>query len=121
MSIPSINKAVIVGRVDDQPRVGTYGEGKQKMSFKVRTERAWRDKSFSTVHRIMVWGNMVSDIENLKSGDFVSVDGRIDNRKFEVDGETKWITEVVANDVQVYAASNGGSDGGRGDEDVIPF
>ena len=31
MSIPSINKAVIVGRVDEQPKVGTYGEGKKKM------------------------------------------------------------------------------------------
>ena len=46
MSIPSINKAVIVGRVDEQPKVGTYGEGKKKMSFKVRTERAWRDKNW---------------------------------------------------------------------------
>ena len=120
MSIPSVNKAVIVGCVEGQPRITPYGEGKEKMGFKVRTNRAWKDKNFSTVHRIIVWGNMVNDIRSLADGDGVSVDGRIDNRKYEVDGEAKWITEVVANDVQVYASSNGNAGHGPEDDD-LPF
>ena len=121
MSIPSVNKAFIVGAVEGEPRITPYGEGKEKMGFRVRTNRAWKDKNFSTVHRIIVWGNMVADIKGLREGDGVSVDGRIDNRKYEVDGETKWITEVVANDVQVYASSNGKPQHGLEEDDDLPF
>ena len=120
MSNPSMNKALIVGRVDAPPQIKEIGEGKEKMGFRVRTNRAWRDKTFSTVHRITVWGNMITDIRNLQEGDCVSVDGRIDNRKYEVDGETKWITEVVANDVQVFSTASAGADSALGPEDDLP-
>lgn len=120
MSVPSVNKAVIVGKVEDQPQIRSIGEGKEKMGFRVRTERSWRDKTFSTLHRIVVWGNMITDIRGLNQGDCVSIDGRIDNRKYEVEGETKWITEVVANDVQVFASA-AAAPSGLSDEDDLPF
>jgi single-strand DNA-binding protein len=121
MNMPSVNKAVIVGVVEDQPQIRSISEGKEKMGFRVRTHRAWRDKTFSTLHRIVVWGGMITDIRGLNQGDFVSVDGRIDNRKYEVEGETKWITEVVASDVQVVAAPSSGGASVLGSEDDLPF
>jgi single-strand DNA-binding protein len=121
VSNPSINKALIVGRVDAPPKIHSSGEGKERMGFRVRTNRAWRDKTFSTVHLITVWGNMITDIRNLQEGDCVSVDGRIDNRKYEVDGETKWTTEVVASDVQVFASEAAGANSALGPEDDLPF
>tara|TARA_R110000751_G_scaffold74611_3_gene150645 strand:- start:3316 stop:3684 length:369 start_codon:yes stop_codon:yes gene_type:complete len=122
MSNPSMNKVVIVGRVDAPPQVRSIGDNKEKMGFRVRTERSWRDKTFSTVHRVVVWGGQIEDIRNLREGDCVSIDGRIDNRKYEVEGEAKWISEVVANDVQVFSSSAPAVDAGLGDIDAeIPF
>ena len=120
MSVPSFNKAMIVGLVEEPPQIRPIGEGKEKMGFRVRTYRAWRDKQFSTLHRVVVWGNSINDLRNLQQGDTVAVDGRIDNRKYEVEGVTKWITEIVANDVQVYAASPAQA-GGDSIDSEIPF
>ena len=122
MGIPSLNKMFVLGRVEGQPQLKDIGDGKQKLGFRVRTERMWKERTFSTLHRVVVWGKMVEDLRSIQEGDSVSVDGRIDNRKYEVNGETKWITEVVANDVQVYAAQ---AESGGGDEftseDDLPF
>tara|TARA_Y100000004_G_scaffold187950_1_gene241438 strand:- start:1354 stop:1716 length:363 start_codon:yes stop_codon:yes gene_type:complete len=120
MSNPSMNKVILVGRVEAQPEIRPIGEGREKMGFRLRTERSWSDKIFSTLHRVVVWGKQIDNLRNLREGDCVSIDGRIDNRKYEANGETKWITEVVANDVQIFSSAPAPS-GGGGLDDVIPF
>jgi single-strand DNA-binding protein len=121
MDYPSLNKVFIVGRVEGEPQIKEISEGKEKLGFRVRTERKWRDRTFSTLHRVCVFGNMVGDLRGIREGDSVAVDGRIDNRKYEVNGETKWITELVANDVQVYAAPTTEAVDESDSEDALPF
>ena len=119
MSFPSANKVFVLGKVEHDPEIREISGGKEKMGMRVRTTRSWTDKEFSTLHRVVVWGKMVDGLRGIKDGDYVAVDGRIDNRKYESNGETKWITEIVANDVQVYAdraAANGDQQ-----EDDLPF
>ena len=41
MSVPSINKVIVVGLVEEDPQIRAIGEGKEKMGFRVRTTRSW--------------------------------------------------------------------------------
>ena len=118
MSFPSANKVFVIGKVSAPPQVRTGQSGKDVMNFRVRTTRKWSDKEFTTTHRIVVFGNMVDQIRNLGEGSLVGVDGRIDNRKYESNGEDKWITEIVANVVQVFSENQS-----QGDDygDQVPF
>ena len=119
MSFPSANKAFVLGKVEHDPEVREVKGGKEKMGMRIRTTRSWSDREFSTLHRVVIWGKMIDDLRSIKDGDYVAVDGRIDNRSYEVDGVTKWITEIVANDVQVYADE--AKSNGETEEDDLPF
>ena len=121
MSVPSINKVIVVGLVEEDPQIRAIGEGKEKMGFRVRTTRSWSGREFSTLHRVVVWGNQINNVRSLRGGDTVAIDGRIDNRKYEANGETKWITEVVANDVQIYSSAPASAGGAVELDDAIPF
>jgi single-strand DNA-binding protein len=118
MSFPSANKVLVIGKVSAPPQVRSSQNGKDIMTFRVRTTRKWSDNEYTTTHRVVVFGNMVDQIRNLGEGSLVGVDGRIENRKYESNGEDKWITEIVANDVQVFSEDQGQSDD-QGDQ--IPF
>jgi len=55
----------------------------------------------------------------MKAGTQVMVDGRLDNRKYQDnEGNDKWISEINANDIQVYG---GGAEAPATSEDEIPF
>lgn len=120
MSFPSANKAFVMGQVSAPPQLKDLGNGRSMMGFRLVSKRRWKDKEFQTTHRITVFGNAVDALRNLSEGSLVGVDGRIDNRQYEQNGEKKWITEIVANDVQVFSAQEEQPQGNDfGDE--IPF
>ncbi|MAH51326.1 hypothetical protein CMI37_36255 [Candidatus Pacearchaeota archaeon] len=103
--IASMNKVMVMGRVESDADHRLVGDGtKGKLGFRLRTERQWKEQTFSTVHRIVAWGSMAEQHKSLKAGATVYVDGRLENRKYEKDGETKWISEISAGDIQVFGA-----------------
>ena len=118
--ITSMNKVLIMGRVESDPDFRTVGDNNSaKLGFRVRTERSWKDKTFSTVHRVVAWGLIAQNNKDIKAGAQVMVDGRLDNRKYQdKEGNDKWISEINANDVQVYG---GGAEAPAPSEDEIPF
>jgi len=119
MAFPSANKAFVMGEVSSPPQVKDLGNGREMLGFRLVSKRAWKDKEFRTTHRITVFGNAVDGLRNLSEGSLVGVDGRIDNRQYEQNGEKKWITEIVANDVQVFSATE--KSGEAEDFGEIPF
>ncbi len=101
--VASMNKILIMGRVESDADHRLVGDGQRgKLGFRVRTERKWKEQTFSTVHRVVAWGTMAEQHKNLRAGTTVYVDGRLENRKYEKDGETKWISEISANDIQTF-------------------
>jgi len=118
MSFPSANRAFIMGQVAAPPQLKDLSDGGAMMGFRVVSKRRWKDREFTTTHRIAVFGNAVDGLRNLSEGSLVGVDGRIDNRQYEQNGEKKWITEIVASDVQVFSSEPPQEDK-LGDE--IPF
>lgn len=107
----SINKAYLVGNVTKDPDLKYTPNNNAVCTFNVATNRSikkgddWED--VATFHRVVVWGKIAEYINNnVVKGDPVVVEGRIENRSFEdKDGVTKYISEIIADNVIPYKRS----------------
>lgn len=100
----SINKAYLVGNVTKDPVLKYTPNDNAVCTFNVATNRSikkndeWED--VATFHRVVVWGKIAEYINsNVAKGDPVVVEGRIENRSFEDEGVTKYISEIIADNV----------------------
>ncbi len=120
----SLNKAMIIGNVGNDPEIRTVGNGGRVASFSVATSRRWNDRNGQQQektewHRIVAWDkpfNLVDIVERyLKKGDRVYVEGEIEYRQYQdKDGATKYITEIRARDMVLLGGKGEGGDFERG-------
>lgn len=124
----SLNKAIIIGNLGNDPDVRTLGSGTKVAEFSVATSRQWNDKNGQQQektewHRIIAWGytpdkdGLAGVAERfLKKGDRVYIEGQIEYRSYEdKDGVTKYITEIRASEMIMLSGREGGGGGGGGD------
>src|SRR3954451_22491643 len=119
----SLNKAMLIGNVGQDPEIRTIPNGARVAQFSVATSRRWNDKSGQQQektewHRIVVWEKLVDIIERyVKKGDRIYVEGEIEYRQYQdKDGVTKYTTEIRAREV-VLLGNKGDGGGGGGDWD----
>jgi len=119
-----VNKVIIVGRLGRDPEVRYTPDGTAVANFSVATSQEWKDKNSGEKkektewHRIVVFKKLAELCgQYLAKGRQVYVDGRLQTRSWEKDGQTHYSTEVVANEVQFLGGREGGgspSSGGAG-------
>jgi single-strand DNA-binding protein len=119
----SLNKAMLIGNVGQDPEIRTIPNGARVAQFSVATSRRWNDKNGQQQektewHRIVAWERLVEIIERyVKKGDRIYVEGEIEYRQYQdKDGVTKYSTEIRAREV-VLLGSKGDGGGGGGDWD----
>jgi len=119
----SLNKAMLIGNVGQDPEIRTIPSGARVAQFSVATSRRWNDKSGQQQektewHRIVAWEKLVEIIERyVKKGDRIYVEGEIEYRQYQdKDGVTKYATEIRAREVLLLGGrSEGGGGGGEWD------
>lgn len=101
----SLNKVMIIGRIQpNDPELRYTQSGQAVCSFKVVTDESYKDKDGQTHeraewHRIVFWGKAGEIIaQYMKKGSRIYIEGRIQSRQYEHEGQTRYITEVVGND-----------------------
>jgi single-strand DNA-binding protein len=102
-----INKVIIVGRLGRDPEIRYTPDGAAVANFSVATSEVWRDKETGDKkertewHRIVAWRRLGEICgEYLSKGRQVYVEGKLQTRSWEQDGVTRYMTEIVATDVQ---------------------
>ena len=119
----SLNKAQLIGNAGKDAEVRYTGTGKPVASFSVATTDSWKDKASGQLqertewHNIVAWDRLAEICgEYVKKGTRVYIEGRIQNRSYDdKDGNKRWITEVVAEDVLLLGGR--ASDVGSGPAD----
>ena len=112
-----LNKAFIYGNLTRDPEVRSLPSGVQVTSFSIATNRVWKDKEGNKqenaeYHNIVVFGRQAeTSAQYLKKGSSVLIEGRIQTRSWEADGQKKYRTEIVADRVQ-FGPRPGGTGGG---------
>jgi len=117
----SVNKAIIVGNLGGDPEVRNTQSGTSVANFRVASNRTWTDdtgeqQQETEWHRIVVFGRQAETCgQYLSAGSEVYVEGRLQTREWQNNsGETRYTTEIVANNVQFLSGGQGGnSQGGQ--------
>ena len=143
----SVNKAIIVGNLGNDPEMRTTQGGSQVANFNVATNERFKDGSGewqerTEWHKIVAWGRTAEICgQYLSKGRSVYIEGRIQTRKWEdKEGQTRYTTEIVCQNMQMLGgrgeggfsggggggmtAAAGGSGGGGGlsaDDEDLPF
>ena len=111
-----VNKAIIVGNLGRDPEVRYSASGSAIANVNIATTDSWKDRQSgerqerTEWHRV-VFFNRLAEIagEYLKKGSQVYIEGRIQTRKWEdKDGNDRWTTEIVANEMQMLGSRGGG-------------
>ena len=109
-----INKAMLFGNLTRDPELRALPSGMNVVNFSIATNRTYKDRDGkkqeqTDFHNVVVFGRQ-ADVVNqyLKKGSSVFVEGRMQTRSWEKDGEKKYRTEVVADRVQFGPKAGGG-------------
>ena len=113
----SVNMAVVVGYVGDNPKVNTTQTGRNVAGITVATtEKGYTTQSGVTYpdktewHQIVLWGRLAEVVEKyVHKGSMVYVQGKLRTRSYEMDGITRYTTEIEADILQMLDRNTNGS------------
>ena len=125
-----INKAMLFGNLTRDPELRALPSGMNVVNFSIATNRTYKARcgkkqEQTDFHNVVVFGRQ-ADLVNqyLKKGSSVFVEGRMQTRSWEKDGEKKYRTEVVADSVQFGPKASGGgarpASSSQGDDQAPP-
>ena len=119
----SVNKVIIIGNLGRDPETRYMPDGGAITNISVATTDTWKDKNGEKQektewHRVAFFGKLAEIAgEYLKKGSQVYVEGRLQTRKWQdKDGQDKYTTEIVANQMQMLGSRQGMGGGDRGGE-----
>ncbi|MGS0896737.1 single-stranded DNA-binding protein [Burkholderia stagnalis] len=121
----SVNKVILVGNLGADPEVRYLPSGDAVANIRLATTDRYKDKAsgdfkeMTEWHRVAFFGRLAEIVsEYLKKGSSVYIEGRIRTRKWQgQDGQDRYSTEIVADQMQMLGGRSGaGGGGGGGDE-----
>ena len=119
-----VNKVILIGNLGADPEVRYTTSGGAVANLRLATTDQWRDKQTgenreqTEWHRVVMFGRLGEIAgEYLKKGSKVYVEGAIRTRKWQDrDGNDRYTTEIVANEMQMLdSRGEGGGGFGGGD------
>jgi single-strand DNA-binding protein len=97
----TVNRVELIGRLARDPEVRTINSGKVA-SFAVATSDHWKNDAGSTqeraqFHPVVIWNQALIEatVPHLTKGSRVRIEGSLEHRQYEKDGQTRHVTEVV--------------------------
>jgi single-strand DNA-binding protein len=110
----SFNKVIIAGALGQQPELRYTAGGAAVTNISVacntseKVDGTWKDVVYWA--SVVVWGKQAeSCAQYLNKGSKVLVEGKLQERTWQSDGETKRKTEIVASTVKFLDSKSNGS------------
>lgn len=99
-----MNKVMLIGRLTKDPDlrfIPTTGTALSRITIAVRKKYIKQDGPKADFINVVVWGKQAEALANyMKKGRLIGVCGRLEIRNYEKEGVKKYISEVVAEEVQ---------------------
>jgi single-strand DNA-binding protein len=97
-----MNKVILVGRLGADPEMKYTQSGVACCNLRVATEEKYKGEKKVEWHRVTTWGKLAEIGEQyLKKGMQVLLEGKLNTRSYEKDGQKVWVTSVLANNMQM--------------------
>jgi single-strand DNA-binding protein len=114
----SVNQVILLGNLTRDPEVRQTPSGQSVCSFSLALNRAYKAQNGEWQEAtdyidIVAWGPLGERVgQYLSKGRRALVQGRIQSRSWEQDGQKRNKVEVLANDVTFLDGREGGTEGG---------
>ena len=116
-----INKVIIVGNLGQDPDTKAMPSGMTVCNLRIATSESWKDKQSGEMkeqtewHSVAMFGRLAEIAgEYLRKGSQVYIEGRLRTRKWQdKNGNDRYTTEIVANEMQMLGGGRGMSGEGR--------
>jgi single-strand DNA-binding protein len=116
-----VNKVILIGNLGADPELKYTPSGTAVCTFRLATSESFKDRDGNMQertewHRIVAWTKLGEiAAQYLSKGRQVYVEGSIRTRSWEdQSGERKYMTEIVARDIQFLGGQGGGQGSGQG-------
>ena len=104
-----INKVILIGNLGADPETRYMPSGSAVTNLRLATSESWKDKQSGEQqertewHRVAMFGRLAEiAAEYLRKGSQVYIEGSLRTRKWQdKDGNDRWSTEVIANEMQM--------------------
>jgi single-strand DNA-binding protein len=117
----SVNKVILIGNLGRDPETRYTADGAAITNVSIATTRKYKDASGQQQeetewHRVAFFGRLAEIAgEYLRKGRSVYVEGRLRTRKWtDKDGNEKYTTEIVAENMQMLGSREGMGGADRG-------
>ena len=118
----SVNKVILVGNLGADPEIRYMPSGDAIANIRLATTDRYKDKASGEFkeatewHRVAFFGRLAEIVgEYLKKGSSVYIEGRLRTRKWQgQDGQDRYSTEIVAEQMQMLGGRGGAGGGGGG-------
>lgn len=114
-----INKVILVGNLGNDPEVRYTPAGAAVTTISIATTESWKDKEGNKQektewHRVVFFSRLAEIAgEYLKKGSQVYIEGKLRTNKWQdQNGQDRYTTEVLANEMQMLGGRGG--DSGQG-------
>lgn len=121
-----LNKAMIYGNLTRDPELKALPSGMNVCSMSIATNRTYKDRDGNRqenvdYHNIVVFGVQAENSSKyLSKGNGVYVEGRLQTRSWEKDGQKQYRTEIVADRVQFGPKNGSGGGAPSGNTESAP-
>ncbi len=117
-----VNKVILIGHLGADPETRAMPSGSSVANLRIATTESWRDKQSGEQqertewHRVALFGRLAEVAgEYLRKGSQVYIEGSLRTRKWQdKQGNERYSTEIVANDMQMLGGRGGGGGGSGG-------
>lgn len=117
-----INKVILIGNLGQDPETKAMPSGTTVCNLRIATSESWKDKQTGETkeqtewHTVAMFGRLAEIAgEYLRKGSQVYIEGRLRTRKWQdKNGNDRYSTEIVANEMQMLGGRGGGMGGGGG-------
>jgi single-strand DNA-binding protein len=119
MASRGVNKVILIGNLGADPEVRYMPNGGAVATIRLATSESWKDQSGQQQertewHRVVFYRKLAEIAgEYLKKGAKVYIEGSLRTQQWEKNGEKRYTTEIVGNEMQMLERAGGGDFGGE--------
>ena len=102
-----VNKVILLGNVGADPEVRALESGAKVARLRLATSEKYTDKDGKKVeqtewHTIQLWRGLADVVDKyVHKGSQVYIEGKIRTREYDHNGEKRYATEIMANDMKL--------------------
>ena len=107
--MPALNRVQLIGNLGKDPETKELPSGSKVCGFSLAVTRRWKDAEGETKEatdwfNVEAWGRLGEICQTyLHKGQLVYIEGRLQTNRYEHEGETRYFTRVVAQNMQMLA------------------